>query len=199
MKLVFGLQFIRKAALVPLFVQLAVALVFFGGFLPAAHASSSAGEINGEVALAYKKMLKNVPVAKALAPDAKGILIFPHIVKGGLIIGGQYGEGALMVNGKITKYYKTFSASYGLQIGATSFGYALFFMDQKSLDYLHKSKGWEVGVGPTVVVVDEGFGRSLSSSTVQKGIYAFFFGQKGLMAGLGVQGSKIEQFVPEAK
>jgi lipid-binding SYLF domain-containing protein len=102
----------------------------------------------------------------------------------------------LQVGGEPVGYYKSVAASYGLQAGAQSFGYALFFVDEESLQYLKASEGWEIGVGPTIVVVDAGVARSLSTSTAQSGIYAFFFNQKGLMAGIGIQGSKITQFEP---
>jgi lipid-binding SYLF domain-containing protein len=101
------------------------------------------------------------------------------------------------VGGKTQGYYSTAAASYGLQAGAQSFGYALFFMTESALDYLGKSSGWEIGVGPSIVVVDRGLASSLTSSTVQDDIYAFFFSQKGLMGGLGIQGSKITEFTPK--
>ena len=96
-----------------------------------------------------------------------------------------------------TGYYKTVAASYGLQAGAQTFGYALFFLDNASMGYLKDSNGWEVGVGPNIVIMDEGTARSFSTTTAQSGVYAFFFSQKGLMAGLGIQGSKISQIQPE--
>ena len=83
-----------------------------------------------------------------------------------------------------------------MQAGVQSFSYALFFMDNDSLSYLNKSEGWEVGVGPSIVVVDEGMAKSLTSTTLQNGVYAFIFGEKGLMAGLGLQGSKISRINP---
>jgi lipid-binding SYLF domain-containing protein len=95
------------------------------------------------------------------------------------------------VHGKTTGYYNTAAASFGLQAGAQSFGYALFFMTDSALKYLHESKGWELGSGLSIVVVDAGFARSLSTTTAKSDIYAFFFDQKGLMAGIGIQGSKI--------
>ena len=119
------------------------------------------------------------------------------MIKGGLIIGGQYGKGALRVGGKRAGYYSTAAASYGLQAGAHSFGYAMFFMTEGALGYLKKSSGWEIGVGPSIVVVDEGLARSLSTTTAKEDIYVFFFSQKGLMAGLGIQGSKITQINPD--
>jgi lipid-binding SYLF domain-containing protein len=132
-----------------------------------------------------------------MAGIAKGILVFPDIIKGGFIIGGQYGEGALRVGGKTTGFYRTIAASYGLQAGAQSFGYALFFLSDADLKYLKSSKGWEIGIGPTVVVMDEGMARTFSTTTAKSGIYAFFFDQRGLMAGLGIQGSKITQIQPD--
>lgn len=158
--------------------------------------AATAGEINRDVDTALQKLYKSTPAAKELAKVAKGVLVFPSIIKGGLIIGGQYGEGALRVGGKTTGYYNTVSASYGLQAGAQSFGYALFFINNEDLKYLKKSDGWEVGVGPTLVVVDEGVARNLSTTTAKSGVYAFFFNQKGLMAGISIQGSKITPFTP---
>ncbi len=163
---------------------------------PLVSMASTAGEINRDVDIALQKLYKSTPAAKDLAKVSKGILVFPSIIKGGLIIGGQYGEGALRVGGKTTGYYNTVSASYGLQAGAQSFGYALFFINNDDLKYLKKSDGWEVGVGPTLVVVDEGIARNLSTTTAKSGVYAFFFNQKGLMAGISIQGSKITQFTP---
>jgi lipid-binding SYLF domain-containing protein len=108
-----------------------------------------------------------------------------------LIIGGQYGEGALRVDGKTVGYYSSVAASYGLQAGVQKFGYALFFITGSALDYLKKSEGWEIGTGPSLVIVDEGVAGSLTTTTAKSDIYAFFFDQKGLMAGIGLQGSKI--------
>lgn len=94
-------------------------------------------------------------------------------------------------------YYRSLAASYGLQAGAQSFGYVLFFMDEESLKYLDQSDGWEVGTGPSLVVLDQGFAKSLSTTTLQKGVYAFIFNQKGLMGRVGIQGSKITRINPD--
>ncbi|MDF1554470.1 MAG: YSC84-related protein [Deferrisomatales bacterium] len=127
--------------------------------------------------------------------------MFPSILKAGLIIGAQGGNGALLKGGQTAGYYNTAAASYGLQAGVQTFGYAMFFMTDEALTYLDKSSGWEVGVGPSVVLVDQesvgAFGKNLSTSTLKDDIYAFIFSQKGLMAGLGLQGSKITQIHPE--
>jgi len=119
-------------------------------------------------------------------------------LKGGFIVGAQHGEGALLSGGRTLGYYNTIAASYGLQAGVQKFGYALFFMTNSSLAYLDKSGGWELGTGPSIVVVDTGMAKSLTTTTLQKGVYALFFDQKGLMAGLGLQGSKITRITPPA-
>jgi lipid-binding SYLF domain-containing protein len=159
--------------------------------------AASAAEIDRDVNAALQKLYSSSPAAKELSTIAKGILVFPDIIKGGLIVGGQYGVGALREGGKTVGYYRTVAASYGLQIGAQKFGYVMFFITQSALDHLKKSKGWEIGVGPSIVIVDAGVASSLTTSTAKKDIYAFFFGQKGLMAGMGLQGSKISRITPD--
>jgi len=167
----------------------------FGGLLlllgTYAVAADTAAELDRDVDNAYQKLMSSSPAAQDLAKVSKGVLVFPSIVKAGLVVGGQYGKGALRVGGKTKGYYNTAAASFGLQAGAQSFGYAMFFMTKDALKYLEKSDGWEVGVGPTLVVVDEGVARSLTTTSAKEDIYVFFFDQKGLMAGLGIQGSKI--------
>ncbi len=155
--------------------------------------ADSAAELNRDAAAALEAIYKGTPGAKELGAEAKGILVFPSIIKAGFIVGGQYGEGALRKGGKTVGYYNTVAASYGLQAGAQKFGYALFFMNDSALKYLDKSEGWEIGVGPSIVIVDEGVARALTTTTARADVYAFFFDQKGLMAGLGLQGSKISR------
>jgi lipid-binding SYLF domain-containing protein len=155
------------------------------------HAAAANAEIDANVRSALKRLYASNEGARSLGEKAKGILVFPNIHKGGFMIGAAYGEGALLVNGKTKAYYSSASASYGLQIGVQRFSYVLFFMTDNALQYLDKSSGWEVGVGPSVVVADEGFGTKASTTTLQAEIYAFIFGQEGLMAGLGIEGSKI--------
>jgi len=154
---------------------------------------ASAAELNREAAAALQTLYEREPSAKTLGAKAKGVLVFPSIIKAGFVVGGQYGEGALRKGGKTVAYYNTVAASYGLQAGAQEFGYALMFMDDESLKYLDKSGGWEIGTGPSVVIVDEGMAKAMTTTTLQKGVYAFFFSQKGLMAGLGLQGTKISR------
>jgi lipid-binding SYLF domain-containing protein len=126
-----------------------------------------------------------------LAGKAKAVLVFPSIVKAGFMFGGQLGDGVLLKDGRAVGYYNSVAASYGLQAGVQVFGYALFFMNEPALKYLDNSDGWEIGVGPSIVMVDAGMGKSLTSTTITQDVYAFIFDQKGLMAGLGIQGSKI--------
>ena len=114
----------------------------------------------------------------------------------GARVSAQYGEGVLRKANKPVGYYNTVAASYGWQAGAQAFGYALFFMNESALSYLDKSGGFEVGVGPSIVVMDEGAGKSMTSSTVTQDIYAFIFDQKGLMAGLSLKGTKITRIQP---
>ena len=159
--------------------------------------AGSSGEIDKKVEIALEKLYSSSPVARELSTVAKGVLVFPDIIKGGLIVGGQYGEGALLINNRRVAYYNTVAASYGLQAGVQSFGYVMFLMTDAALKYLEKSSGWEIGVGPSIVVVEQGIAKTLTSSTAKEDVYAFCFGQKGLMAGLGLQGSKITKINPD--
>ena len=155
--------------------------------------AASAAELNREAAMALKLLYDSEPAAKALGAKARGILVFPSIIKAGFIVGGQYGEGALRKGDRTVAYYNTVAASYGLQAGAQSFGYALFFMNDSAMKYLDKSDGWEIGTGPSIVIVDKGKAGGITTTTAQADVYAFFFDQQGLMAGLGLQGSKISR------
>ena len=153
--------------------------------------AESAKELERSAVRALSTLCASNSAAKLLRSKAKAILVFPSMIKAGFLFGGQIGEGVLLKNGKPAGFYNSVAASYGLQAGAQTFGYALFFMNNEALAYLDKSGGWEVGVGPSIVVVDEGVGKSMTSTTLTQDVYAFIFSQKGLMGGLGVQGSKI--------
>ncbi len=152
--------------------------------------------IDREVASALGALYNATPSAKPLAEKAKGILIFPNIVKAGFIVGAQYGDGALLKGGRTVGYYNIVAASYGLQAGLQSFAYAMLFMTDSGMNYLQNSAGFEVGVGPSIVVLDEGMAKSLTTETMRDDVYAFVFGQQGLMAGAGLQGSKITRINP---
>ena len=147
--------------------------------------------LDADAKKAYNSLVASVPAAMAVGKQAVAVLVFPKIIKAGLMVGGQVGDGVLLRGGKPVGYYNTAGASYGLQAGAQQFGYAMFFMNEKSLAALTATQGFEVGVGPSVVVVDQGMAKSATSITMKDDIYAFIFGQQGLMAGVGLQGNKI--------
>src|SRR5215510_5803306 len=125
---------------------IALAVGCIGLAAPSALASSAA-ELSSSSAAALKELVAANPSASALAKEARAILVFPSIVKGGFLFGGQFGDGALREGGKTTGFYRSIAASYGLQAGLQQFGYALFFMNDKALDYFRKSDGFELGVG----------------------------------------------------
>ena len=129
--------------------------------------------------------------AKALGAKAKGILVFPNVVKAGFVVGGSGGDGILLINNKRVAYYNTASISVGLQAGAQSYGYTLFFMTDSVLKDFQASKNFQIGVGPNVVVIDAGAAKDINTLTAKADVYAVIFDQKGLMAGIGLQGSKI--------
>jgi lipid-binding SYLF domain-containing protein len=174
-------------------IAILLVLAFSGSMLngPKPALAASAAEIDRDVKVALEKLYAESPAAKALGEKAKGILVFPSIVKAGFLVGGQFGEGGLVKGKKVVAYYNTVQASYGFQAGVQKFGYAMFLMTDSALQYIDKSDGWEVGVGPSIVVMDTGAAKSATTTTLQSDIYAFFFSQTGLMGGLGVQGTKI--------
>ena len=177
-------------------VVIAAMMVLYTDLNPALPLAASASQIDRGASQSLTTLYKHTPGAKALADKAVAVLVFPSIVKGGFIIAGQFGDGALRKNGKTVAYYRSLAASYGFQAGVQAYGYVLFFMDDASLQYLDNTAGFELGVGPSLVVLDAGFGKNVSTTTLQKGIYAFIFDQKGLMGGAGIQGSKITRINP---
>ena len=164
---------------------------------PRSAMSADAAAIERDSQAALAKLYETTPAAKKLGEKAKAILVFPSILKAGLIIGGQGGNGALFESGKTVGFYNIAAASYGLQAGVQEFGYAMLLMTDAARKYLDTSEGWEVGVGPNIVVMDEGAAKSLTTTTAKDDVYAFIFGQKGLMAGIGIQGSKITRINPK--
>ena len=153
--------------------------------------AATAEDLNKDAAQALQTLYKTNPVAEDVSKHAKAILIFPKIVKAGLVFGGSYGEGVLQKGVNVAGYYNSVSASWGWQAGAESYGYVVFLMNDKAVKYLDKTKGWEIGVGPTVVMVNEGVAKNLSTTTLKNDAYAFIFDQQGLMASLSIEGTKI--------
>jgi lipid-binding SYLF domain-containing protein len=159
--------------------------------------AESAQEMQRSARQALQELYRTTPGAAAIGEKAAGILVFPEIIKGGFVVAAQYGNGVLFKRGAVAGYYNTSSASFGFQAGVQKFGYALFFMTDEDLKYLSASDGWEIGALPSLTIVDTGLARSLSTTTLQKGMYAFFFSQKGLMGGLSLQGTKITRIYPD--
>lgn len=153
--------------------------------------AATAEELRRDAQAALNSLYAKNPGANAIGKSAVAVLVFPSVVKAGLGIGGQFGEGVLFRGGKAAAYYNTTGASIGLQAGAQKYGYALFFLGEDTLKALDTAQGFEVGVGPSVVVADEGIAKSTTTTTVRDKIYAFIFDQKGAMAALGIQGNKI--------
>ena len=172
-------------------------MIFFGATLPQAASAASAYDINRQVDAALAALYAGNPAAVELSRAAKAILVFPSVTKAGFIFGGEFGVGALREGGQTAGYYSVAAASYGLQVGIQNFGYALFLMDDNSLNFLNSQGGWQLGVGPSIVVMDQGMARSLTTATELQGVYAFIFDQQGLMAGMGLQGSKITPYTPD--
>ena len=151
----------------------------------------SADNLTAESRAALNQLVAQNPAAAKVKSKAAAVLVFPDVVKAGFIFGAQGGKGILFVHNRPNGQYRPVAASYGLQAGVQKYGYALFFMNQKAVDWINNTRGWEIGTGPSVVIVDKGMARSFTTDTMHSGIYAFTFDQRGLMAGLGLQGSKI--------
>jgi len=169
--------------------------VLYASSTPAS--AASAAQIGESARSALDALYAKQPAARAIGEKARGVLVFPSIVKGGFIFGAEYGDGALFKSGRVTGYYNTTGVSYGFQAGLQKYGYALFFMTDGALRYLDQSKGFELGAGPSLTLVDEGFAKKMSTSTLRSDIYAFVFSQKGLMGGIGLQGTKITRIHPK--
>lgn len=166
------------------------------GLAPVAGRAASRQEIEAGVTAALAR-LRAAPGTRALAENAQAILVFPSIIRGGFVLGGQYGNGALVRGEAIEGYFMIAGASFGLQIGAQSYGLALFFMSEGALDFFRRSQGWEIGTGPSVVALDAGMAGSLTSTTMTQDVYAVTFGQQGLMASLSLEGTKISRITPD--
>ena len=173
---------LTKYLLIPSVVA-TVALVITG--------TASADDLVAQSRSALHQLVAQNPAAAKCKSKAVAVLVFPRVVKAGFIVGAQEGKGILFEGGRPTGHYRTVAASYGLQAGVQENGYTLFLMTRDAVNWVNNTRGWEIGTGPSVVIVDKGMARSFSTDTLHSGIYAFIFDQQGLMAGLGLQGSKI--------
>lgn len=181
----------RSRMFVPLLMFAALSLTSVG-LLNSARAAT-AEDLDKDSRQALQILYKTHPLAESMSHKAKAVLVFPKVIKAGLVFGGGYGEGELLKGSKVDGYYNSVTGSWGLQAGAQSYAYAVFLMSDKAVQYVGNTKGWEIGVGPTVVVVDEGVAKNLSTSTLKDDAYAFVFDQEGLMAGVSIEGTKISR------
>ncbi len=151
-------------------------------------------DAEADVAIAqFKKLVKGGDV---FLKKVKGYLVFPNVYKGGFVVGGEYGEGVLRVDGRSVAYYNIASASVGFQIGVQKTSYLFAFADQFALDQFMRSNGWQVGVDGSVALIKWGQGMDISSISFEKPIYAFVFNNKGLMANISLEGTKFTRIHP---
>jgi lipid-binding SYLF domain-containing protein len=161
-------------------------------------ANASASQIARNSRAALSSLYAQNRGARALGMKAKGVLVFPSVTRAGFMLGGQGGNGALFRgDGRIAGFFQTAGASWGLQAGIQNFGYALFLMDRDAVRNLDRSGGWEIGSSPSLVIVDRGMASSTTNATINSGTYVFFFNQRGLMAGMGLHGTKITRIHPQ--
>jgi len=157
--------------------------------------AKTAQEINSEVNAALELFLQQVKGGKEFINTAKGVLIIPNIVKVGVGVGGEYGEGAMRIGGKIVDYYSIAAGSVGLQIGAQKKNLIIVFKQDEALNNFRKSSGWKVGVDGSAAFIDVGTGKSIDTVNIKDPIVAFVFGQRGLMANATIEGAKFTKLV----
>jgi lipid-binding SYLF domain-containing protein len=155
--------------------------------------AASTEEIDAKVNSALQIFYEKVGPAKELAGKAKGILVFPDVIKAGFGIGGEYGEGALRIGGNTIECCSTAAASFGFQLKARSKTVILMFLDSKALEDFRNSDGWEAGVDGSIAVVEWGAGESIDTTNIKDPIVGFVFGNKGLMFNLTLEGTKISK------
>ena len=165
-------------------------LLVLTALIPAAGMAADAREIDVSANVAQEQFQEEVKGANQFLSKANGYLIFPKVVKAGLGIGGEYGEGALRIGGKTVAYYSTAAASIGLQLGVQKKSIIIVFLTKEALSKFRKSEGWEVGVDGSVALIKGGVGGSIDTTNIKDPIVAFVFGQKGLMYNLTLEGSK---------
>jgi lipid-binding SYLF domain-containing protein len=176
-----------------MFASLLILGLSLGPLSPLPAAAASAEEIDAEVDAALTRFYEEVPTGRELAAKAKGVLIFPSVVKAGFGIGGEYGEGALRMSGQTVDYYNTVSASIGLQIGAQSRSEIILFMTDEALADFRDGAGWEVGVDGSVALIRSGAAGEIDTTNVAEPVIAFIYGEQGLMANLSLEGAKISK------
>ena len=177
-----------KQAKVRMFFIVCMALII--GSFPVISYAATASEIDANVNASLDRFVKEVKGAKEFLNAAKGVLIIPKVIQGGLVVGAEYGEGALRIAGKTVGYYSLASGSFGAQIGAQEKDIILVFMNDAALKKFRTSKNWQAGVDAKVTLVNIGADESLNTTKFKQPVVGFVFGQKGLMAGATIEGSK---------
>jgi lipid-binding SYLF domain-containing protein len=177
-----------KQERVNIFYVVCMALII--GILPVSSYAATANEINASVNASLDRFVKQVKGAKEFLDAAKGVLIIPGVIQGGFVAGAEYGEGALRIGGKTVGYYNIVAGSLGYQIGAQKKDIILVFMDKEVLKKFRTSENWKAGVDAEVTLVNVGADESLNTKEFKQPIVGFVFGQKGLMAGATIEGSK---------
>lgn len=155
--------------------------------------AATAKEIDASVKACMDRFYKEVDGATEYIKASKGLLVFPKVVKAGFLIGGEYGEGALLVDGATVDYYNIASGSFGLQAGAQKKDIILLFMKKDALKDFQSSSGWKIGVDGNITLIDIGKGATADTINMKDPIIGFVFGQKGLMADISLAGSKISK------
>jgi len=166
-----------------------IALLIAPSFSHVARAAT-AREIDVSVEVAMDRFKNEVKGAQEFLANAKAVLVIPNVIRVGFGLGGEYGEGALLIDGKTADYYSTAAGSFGFQIGAQSKNIVIIFMEDNALTKFRDSLGWRAGVDGSIILVDSGAGGSLDTNNVQHPIVGFVFGLKGLMVNLSLEGSK---------
>jgi lipid-binding SYLF domain-containing protein len=177
-----------KQARVKIFLIMCMALII--GSFPVFSYAATASEINASVNASLDRFVKEVKGAKEFLDAAKGVLIIPKVIQGGFVVGAEYGEGALRIGGKTVGYYSIAAGSFGYQIGGQEKDIILVFMNNAALKKFRTSKNWQAGVDAQVTVVNVGADESLDTTKFKQPVVGFVFGQKGLMAGATIEGSK---------
>ena len=150
-----------------------------------------AAALADECRSALNELYAEAPQAQSIANDAEGVLVFPNVVKAGLGIGGETGNGCLLQGGEVAGYYNKSGASIGFQAGAQSRSEVMMFMSEAALDKLRRREGLEFGADASVVVLDMGAGGTLDTGTIDSEVLAFIFGEAGLMASASLEGAKV--------
>ena len=182
-------MYIKKLNPMMLMILISLALTQFSLARPA-------NQLNADVDASIKKFKKEVEGGAKFLSQVKGYLVFPSVIKGGFIVGGEYGEGALRVNGTTKHFYSMTSASIGYQAGVQEHSVIIAFISEASLNNFVKSNGWEAGVDGAITVADWGKSKDITSISYEKPIVAFIYGAEGLMLGVSIEGTKFQRIVP---